>query len=114
MRRNSIKELKIISKKQPVLGGQLLNSANHALCTATASKDLEKGRHPETSMNKNREQICVAQFCAGTSEFVQVYVSWTTLRALGRVAAWNTKMDMARPEMGSQKSTWSFNFFDIR
>ena len=81
----------------------MLNSVTHALCTATASKDLEKGRHPETSMNKNREQICVAQFCAGTSEFVQVYVSWTTLRALGRVAAWNTKMDIERPEMGSQK-----------
>ena len=54
-------------------------------------------------MNQNREQICVAQFCAGTSEFVQVHISWTTLRALGRVAAWNTKMDMERPKWDPKK-----------
>ena len=67
----------MIVKEQLALDGELLNSATYALSTAAASKDLIKGRQTETSMNQNPKHICVAQFGAGTSKFVQVHVSWT-------------------------------------
>ena len=54
------KERKIIVKEQLALGGELLNSATHALSTAAASKDLVKGGQTETSMNQNPKHICVA------------------------------------------------------
>ena len=53
---------KKISKEQLALGGELFNSATHALSTAAVLKDLVKGRQTETSMNQNPKHICVAQF----------------------------------------------------